>query len=463
MTAEEGKRVLVIGLDCAAPEFVFGPGRFALPNIQSLMEAGCWGRLESCHPPITVPAWSCMMTGKDPGTLGCYGFRNRRDRSYDPLRVSTSADVKEARVWDILSAAGKEVVVLGVPQTYPPTPVKGCLVSGILTPDSSVEYTYPTTLKGELEAHCEEYLFDVADYRTDDKAALIDRCYALMHNRFDVADYLMANKPWDFFMMVEMGVDRVHHGFWSCCDPSHPRFEAGNEYEHVIREYYEAVDDRIGDILSRVGDETAVMVVSDHGAKALQGGFCINQWLIDEGLLRLLEEPEVATRLEDCKVDWPNTKVWSTGGYYARLFINLEGREPEGVVRVKDYAALRDEIAQKIESVSRPDGSPMHNRVFKPEELYQSVRGVAPDLIVYLDDLHRRAVGTVGMDSVHTSTNDTGPDEANHAQHGIFIMDDKIGGAGEELQETSILSVAPTVLRLLNQEPPDDMQAESLV
>ena len=138
MARKRAERVLVIGLDCAAPRFVFGPERFDLPHLQVLASAGGWGRLASCDPPITVPAWTSMMSGKDPGVLGCYGFRNRTGYSYGAMATATAADVREKRVWDILSRHGKKVVVLGVPQTYPATPVNGWLVADFLAPELNV-------------------------------------------------------------------------------------------------------------------------------------------------------------------------------------------------------------------------------------------------------------------------------------------------------------------------------------
>ena len=72
------KRVLIIGWDCAAPELVFDAFKADMPNTRRLMEEGIYGELESTIPPITVPAWMCMMTSRDPGELGIYGFRNRQ-------------------------------------------------------------------------------------------------------------------------------------------------------------------------------------------------------------------------------------------------------------------------------------------------------------------------------------------------------------------------------------------------
>ena len=72
-------KVLVVGLDGAAPEILLGDE--ALVNFRRLMQAGCHGRLASVLPPTTVPAWLCLSTSQDPGSLGVYGLRNRTDRS----------------------------------------------------------------------------------------------------------------------------------------------------------------------------------------------------------------------------------------------------------------------------------------------------------------------------------------------------------------------------------------------
>ncbi|MDZ4859348.1 MAG: alkaline phosphatase family protein [Candidatus Hydrogenedentes bacterium] len=439
-------RVLVIGLDCAAPRFIFGLDAFDLPNIRGVMERGSWGLLESCHPPITIPAWACMTTGKDPGELGCYGFRNRADYSYGAMVAANGATINAPRVWDPLSRQGKQCIVVGVPQTYPPRPLNGCLVSGIDTPDTSVDYTYPKSLKKEIERAVGEYIPDVRDFRTDDKAGLLARIYALMENRFAAAQYLMKNKPWDFFMMVEMGMDRLHHAFWKYCDPSHPKYLEGNPFSNVFREYYRAVDDQIGELLAIAGDDTTLFIVSDHGAKAMRGGLRLNQWLENEGYLKFAVPPTPGMRIEDCAVDWPNTRVWSAGGYYARLFLNVAGREPQGCVQLDHYESLRNELITKIASIPGPAGEPLQNRVLKPEDLYNQVHGVPPDLLVYPDDLNWRAIGTLGHETIYTDENDTGPDDANHDYHGILIATDKAPAVEQPVATQPILSVCDRII-----------------
>jgi len=228
-------KLLIIGLDCAEPKLVFG-WKDELPNLKKLIDTGAYGKLRSTHPPITVPAWAVMMSGKDPGQLGYYGFRNRKDYSYDGYEIVNATAVKHDRAWDILSRAGKKIVLLGVPQTYPPKPLNGCVVSGFLAPSTDSNYTYPIALKDEIEEVSGGYVIDVEDFRTDDKEALLERIYEKTEKHFKVAKYLIKTKPWDFFMLVEMGVDRIHHGFWSYMDPEHHKYKPGNPFEDSIKD-----------------------------------------------------------------------------------------------------------------------------------------------------------------------------------------------------------------------------------
>ena len=456
-------KVLVIGLDCAAPELIFDTWRDQLPNLSGLMDSGIYGELMSSIPAITVPAWSSMFSGKDPGELGFYGFRNRADYSYDKMTIATGAAMKEKRVWEILGEAGKQVILVGVPQTYPVRPVNGHLVSGFLTPSVQKQYTYPHELRYEIERVLggEEYDVDVRQFRTDDKNFLLQQIYAMNEKQFKVMRYLMENKPWDFFVFVDMGVDRIHHGMWKYHDTTHPKHEPGNKYQRAVRDYYIHLDQQIGTLLERVPEETMILVASDHGVKGMHGGVCVNEWLRQEGYLVLQEEPEGdgLVPFDKVKVDWSKTQVWGSGGYYARIFINVEGREPQGTVPAAGYEAFRDELADALRSIPAPDGSDIGTQVFKPQEVYREVRNIAPDLIVYFGDLSWRSVGSFGHGGIYTFENDIGPDDANHAENGMFILaDPRAKGGGQRVAARQLMDIAPTILQAFGLPIPLDMQ-----
>lgn len=456
-------RVLVIGLDCAPPELVFERWLGDLPALRSLAERGAFGVLRSCDPPITVPAWSCMTSSRDPGAIGVYGFRNRRDHSYDRLAIADSRSVRVPRVWDILSARGRPVIVLGVPQTYPVSRVNGVMVSCFLTPDPrTAQYTYPPELRDEIEQLVGDYMVDVDDFRTEDKRRLLAEIEEMTARRFRLAEHLLETRPWDLFFMVEMGTDRIHHAFWRFFDEGHRLFDPQNPYRSAIADYYRALDEKIGRLLRFADADTAVLVVSDHGAKRMEGGICVNEWLRREGYLALRREPDGPTRFTPDLVDWKRTVAWGEGGYYCRLFLNVAGREPEGVVASGEYEALRRELKRKLEALGDEQGRPIGTVAHTPESLYRVRNGVAPDLLVYFGGLSWRSVGQVGTGALHVFENDTGPDDANHALEGLYLLaaDGVPPGRGPE---RDIRDIAPTILTLLGEPVPPDMEGRSLV
>ncbi|MEO6807831.1 MAG: alkaline phosphatase family protein [Isosphaeraceae bacterium] len=465
MSQGRASKVVIIGLDCAEPTLVFDQYADRLPNLTKLRERGSWGTLRSSDPPITVPAWMSMMSSKDPGTLGYYGFRNRADRSYEKMTTATSLAVHEPLLWDYLGQAGKQVIMVGVPQTYPPRAVNGLLVTDFLTPSIESQYTFPTNLKAEIarlpDVH--PYEFDVSDFRTPDKSKIRDSLIRMTDKRFALARHLLTTKPWDFFMMVEMGTDRVHHAFWQYMDPRHHRYVPGNPFETVIPDYYVHVDGQIGRLLEVLPDDAHVLVVSDHGGQCMEGGILLNEWLVKQGYLVLHEYPKTPSRLEGLKVDWSRTTAWGSGGYYGRLFLNVKGREPQGLIAPEDYEATRDRLIAELEALGDPDGKPIGTRVLKPEDLYKTVRGAAPpDLFIYFGDLRWRSVGTIGTGQIHTFENDTGPDDANHAPEGMLIATGPGIPASGPISGMQLMDVTPTVLQLFGLKIPADLQGHAL-
>jgi len=206
-----------------------------------------------------------------------------------------------------------------------------------------------------------------------------------------------------------------------------------------------------------------VLIVSDHGAKRLEGGICINEWLMAEGYLTLKEVPSAVTPFGKVRVEWERTRAWGEGGYYGRLFLNVKGREPNGTIDPSQVETVRDELIERLETITDDTGRPIGVKAFKPERIYAACRGIPPDLIVYFGDLSWRSVGSVGYGSIWTFENDTGPDDANHAQHGIFIVHDPRWTQGRPVEGARIMDIAPTILTLFGFPIPRDMQGRSIL
>ncbi len=446
-------KVFVIGLDSAPPELLFNEFLDDLPNIRKILEKSIYGPMKSCIPAITIPAWMCMATGKTPGELGLYGFRHRKNNSYKDIWIAHSLMVKEKAIWDYLGEKGRKSVLVGVPPSYPPKKINGWLISCFITPDSSVNYTYPAELKAEVENLVGDYVFDVV-FRKEDRDRVIEEVWEMTEKRFEVIRYLMQEKDWSYFQFVEIGLDRIHHAFWKYFDKEHHLHEPHSKYKNVIRDYYRLLDREIGKTLELIDEDTAVAIVSDHGIKRMKGAFAINQWLIDEGLLKVKNKETLESgivRFEQLDVDWSKTIAWAWGGYYSRVFLNVEGREPNGIIKPSEYETVRDEVVDAIKSIRGPNGEKWDTKVFYPEEIYPIASGDKPDMMVYFDDLYWRAAGTLGHQSNYLPENDTGPDDAVHSEYGVFALH-LLEIEEKRVVGLSIYDFAPTILRLLGLE-----------
>jgi predicted AlkP superfamily phosphohydrolase/phosphomutase len=340
-------------------------------------------------------------------------------------------------------------------------------VSCFLTPSVQSEFTYPKELRREVQRHAGDYMVDVKDFRTGKKQWLLGQIYEMTTKRFTLAKHLLKTKPWDFFMMVEMGTDRIHHGFWQFMDPGHVLYPGPTSFENSIHDYYTYVDSLIGELLEFVDSNTRVMIVSDHGAKRMDGAVCLNEWLVRNGYLVLHRYPSQPTPFEDLDINWSRTRAWGEGGYYGRIFLNVEGREPSGIVPASQADVLRQQLKEELENLGDAEGRPIGTRVVLSNEVYRRVRNVAPDLSVFFGDLYWRSSGMVGSGKIHTRENDTGPDGANHDWDGIFMM-----AEGKDLENANIavepmvglrlLDVAPTILETYGVPPFAGIQGKAI-
>jgi predicted AlkP superfamily phosphohydrolase/phosphomutase len=455
---------MVVGLDCLEPALAFDKYAGVMPNLRRLMKRGCWGPLRSTVPPITVPAWTTMVTGVDPGELGLYGFRNRRGYDSYEMEFATARAVQVPRLWEVLAEAGLRSTVLFVPQTYPPPEeFRGSLVTCFLTPGAESDWARPAELRRTLEANFGPYIVDVPDFRSDDKPRLLESIYAMSRQHFAMARFLLDKDDWDFFMMVEMGPDRLHHAFWRNISPDHPRHVPGNRFLEAGREYYAYIDRELGTLVEFAGAETTVLVVSDHGARTMKGGVCLNEWLLRHGYLALEAAPEGPTPLAQARIDWSRTKAWGEGGYYGRVFLNVQGREPRGVILPDQADTECEALRGLLEALPGPDGRPLGTVARRPKDLYPVARGAPPDLLVFFGDLDWRSVGAVGTGTIHTVANDAGPDDANHSWDGVLVASGAQVPASGRVDGASVGDVARTVLRLFDVAAPEAMAGTSIL
>lgn len=495
------KKVWVIGLDGATFNLV-RPWAEAghLPTLARLMDGGAWGELASTIHPLTAAAWNTFMTGLDPGQHGVFDFTRRRLGTYDLELVNASSRTGRS-LWRILSDAGRRVGVVGVPMTYPPEPVNGYLVAGLDAPSLDSPYSYPTSLAQELRG---EHVISVSTMGKD-LDRYVEELLDAVEGRFRVIRRLLAQEPVDFFMKVIVETDAVQHASW------HLLAQEGEPGHDAILRVYRRIDERLGELLADLPPDVTLVVMSDHGAGPIAQVVDLDQWLAEEGMLRfrarndwrslfrsfgargmglaqrylprrakgfLKQKVGTAGRMESfllySDVDWARTQAFSIGNQ-GNICINLQGREPQGIVPPGEYEGLRDEIVARLKALCDPEsGEPVVDRVYRREELYRGDRvELAPDLLIrWKDDeyLAKKDIDTVtgqifrrdlkfGRFASDAALDQTG----THKLHGILILYGDAVQPGSRIEEARLLDLAPTILYLMDEAIPGEMGGRVLM
>ncbi|MCA9870635.1 MAG: alkaline phosphatase family protein [Anaerolineae bacterium] len=517
-------RLLVIGLDGATFDLM-QPWAAAgeLPNLQRLMNEGSWGPLRSVVHPFTAQAWTSMVTGCQQGKHRVFDFWERDFSTYG-FRLLNASHRALPAIWNLLSAAGKDVIIVNLPQTYPPEPVQGVMVSGRDTPGLGAAYTYPPGLKSELDGVSGTPYVIVPDDWLWMQRGRPDRARAELLReidvRFDAAQQLMDTRPWDLTFFVVSATDGAAHFFWKYHDPSHPLYDPveAERYGDTILEVYRRCDQRIGELLAWLEktQNCNVLVVSDHGQGQLgPQAIHLNLWLAEQGLLnfhnrasdrslgerattlasravqrgkrslygrirfqtltklRRLWPDSLRTRLGAeaffPDVDWGQTRAFSEE-LRGNIWINLKGRDPQGVVEPgAEYEALRDQIIATLPKLADPvTGNRPIRHVWRREELYSGrYLERLPDLVVEADypDMFKPHGAYHGHAAVRNLSAEEMRQRAItgcHRMNGVFIAWGPDVQPGSLVADAALIDVAPTVLHMLGQPAPQEMDGRVL-
>ncbi len=286
------RKTVIIGLDGATFD-VLDPlmEQGFLPTLKRLRDTGISGPLESTFPPTTPPAWTSCCTGLGPGRHGIFDFLT------SPLKnpaqpLVTSRSIQGRKLWHVFQDHQRRSIVLNVPVTYPPEPVHGCMISGMMTPDFESPFMYPPELKSRIKAVCGNYIpnIDIPGYDVSiesDAFRFLDDISEMLDRRREATRYLMENEAWDFFMVVFIGMDRIQHLFFKYLLPGSPLYDSprGRRLRERILTEFRKLDDAVEDIVQRLDENTSLFIMSDHGFGPTAGYFNVNTWLQQNGFL----------------------------------------------------------------------------------------------------------------------------------------------------------------------------------
>jgi predicted AlkP superfamily phosphohydrolase/phosphomutase len=473
-----------------------------------MVVGGARGLLKSTVIPNSFTGWTSCTTGVKPAKHGLFNALIRKNLNEYRMSVVNSRDIRYERVWQLLSREGFRVGVMNVPCSYPPVPVNGFLIGGMLSPSLDSDFTYPAGLIKEVVEHTGDYIIDLRSKHIA-REQMRDELLRSVDLRGDAMDYLLRTRDLDFAMMVFTETDRAQHYFWADMDVNHPAYtqERGERFGDVIRQVYERVDAQIGRLLETVGPDCHVFVVSDHGFGAQPHYVYINRYLQQTGYLKSLivettrdrvrgatrdlldkaglldaaraarnavfGEPETAV-VSDLKygqlatkrsnidriidnVDWPKTSAYALVPRGVR--INLKGREPSGVVEPAEYEAVRDRLIRDLKLLAYPGGDPVFDRVYRREEVMDGpYLEYAPDVVTCMP---------VGVPSCHlepkqvfaVNTGATG----SHTDWGVLVAYGPGVTARADVVGARLMDVTPTALYALDVPLNDDMDGQPVL
>ena len=497
-------KLLIIGLDGATFDLITPwAAQGQLPTLARLMREGVTGNLESTLPPVTSPAWPTFMTGKNPGKHGVFDFIRPRAGSFDMVNAS---QIHGQLLWEILSDAGYSVGVLNVPITYPPRPVNGYLIPGLLSPDQG-QTTYPADLLKPYAAELGKYrLTPNVQCTPGHEADFIADLHDLIDTQLRYALRLMRDQPTDVLMLHFLATDNGSHALWRFMDKTHPRYEAAlaAQYGDALLKIYQHLDAAIAQIHSSlVTHHSSLIIMSDHGFGPLHRTINLNILFIEKGLMRLQPgfftqvrwwafrhglTPATAYKIlsklglqnitaqvsrkarngavgkflsfED--VDWSRTVAYSMG-HVGQVYLNLQGREPHGIVTPDRYQAARQQVIDALNTLIDPaTGQPLVDRIIPREDAaHGPYADQGADLHLILDGYRTIAFPLFATEG-RVLTPQIRGDSGCHRRHGIFIGQGAAFEPGANIDGARLIDLAPTILRLLNVPVPADMDGRVL-
>ncbi len=523
------RRVLVIGLDGATFNIIkplVAEGR--LPTLARLMREGTHVPLRSTIQPSSEQAWTSFMTGVQNGKHGIFSFVRRRPGSYEFEYIS-GRDIGAPALWDILSDRGRPTITINVPMTYPPHPVKGVLIGGLMSPGERSRFTYPDGIYEELCKAVGGYVIDVdierGDLAPEVEERLIEQVFEMTRLRTAATLHLAHSRPWDLLTVVYGSPDRVSHKFWKYMDSTHPLYteEGAARFGQIIPKVYEAMDAAVAELLADlVNEQTTVLILSDHGFGPTRKAVYLNKWLAQHGYLayalRPSDKPTTASpgqraqaafttamrqtmrRLDNpllswlkarafeqwptlksklfssmtfAQVDWSRTQAFAVGTM-GNIYLNVRGREPAGIIEPgTEYEKVRDRLMADLATlIDDTTGAPVFKAIYRREELYQGPHlEAAPDIVCLKDARYHVAVVDWRTHSDDQVLVPLQPGEllfaadisAQHELDGILIAWGSGVQPNQPLTGARIVDLAPTILQLLGEPAPAEMDGAPLL
>ncbi|MFL6137251.1 MAG: alkaline phosphatase family protein [Frankiaceae bacterium] len=447
-------KALVIGvdggsLDVIEPLLVAG----ALPRLRSFLDRSAYGTSTTTWPAHTAPGWATFVTARQPGGHGIYQFFDTQDADYGD-RILGSGDFGCSTAWEWLAAQGLSVGLINVPMSHPPVDLPGYQITWPLAP--TLRYSRPATLLAELSTAGAPFASDLLTMYQGDPD-YVDFAIKNVHSRGRSIEHLLRNRPVDVVMAVFTEVDRVCHHYWHFADCYHGRHDAAPskaEWTEAIRATYVALDQVLGELLDLVGDETTVLMASDHGFGPGRSNVAVNAALEEAGLLVTQAGPtEHAPWFsgDGRSVDFTRTHAYMpTPGCYG-VNVNLRGRQRAGAVGATETDRLTAELTDLFLDLTDPrSGTHPFAAVLPRAEAYPgAMTAGAPDLLLLPAD-----EGVLADPHIGGPTWAPSQQTGMHRYEGMWALRSGRVVAGRRSTPIALHDLMPTLLHALDLRQP---------
>jgi len=469
------RKAIILGLDGATFDLLIPfAQRGIMPNIRKLFEKGGWANLWSTIPPYTGPAWVSFATGVNPGKHGIVEFVEYSS-NYEVNKYIQSYSSRVQTFWEILSHEDIRVGIVHVPLTYPPYEINGFMISGMYTPSPDTNFTYPIELKNELKNNIRDYCPPYAHslvYRNDDKE-FIEGNFRFLKIINEELLYLINNKNWELLVVVLHFPDILQHHYWVLLDPYLENIINNKNIEKsAILDIYKGIDRLIGSFIKLLRKRDFLIIVSDHGFSRFKYAFNLRAFLVKQGFLisknikeknilghwisGFLRKVGLMYSKDNIKsTNWDKTIAYTRTPVSHGIWINLKGRETQGVVSQSQYMDYINDIWSKLKRLKGP-GLPFKEIYIKSEIYHGPNSYQLPDIVVDIDD-RPFSISTNPSYRMIASINDW---EGKHHSKGVFIIYSPSLEPRGKLPDLKIYDVAPTIIWLFGKPIPEWMDGK---
>lgn len=502
------RKVIAIGWDGACWDLLDPWVREGkLPNLAGLMERGVSGPLQSTPLPLSPAAWTTIITGQNPGRHGVFDWFERQPGSYDIDYVHTRR-IGAKPIWEYFNENGRSTGIFNLPMVYPAVPVDGFMISGMAAPSpKALNFTYPPELIEQVEASEGPYFVAEAEiYKYGRENEYLQSILDWLDYQRGLVRFLIEKRPCDAYLFVFMQSDHIQHKFWRYREPSFPGYDPDHDpkYRDAIFRVYRALDEILGDLVAYFGEDADYIVLSDHGAGPNYGVMYINRWLKQQGLLNLKQSLSTRAKTWISKgnlvlrgyhllaslglgqaaqliskparnkmvnaflsfedVDWSRTKAYSQGAF-GQIYLNLKGREPQGIVESGDQAKklVSDIIAGLRRLVHPLTGETLITQIHRREEVMDGpYLERAADILFSIRDYSYQSAVKFGLESPEIVGPSEYEDSGSHRPEGVLVMAGPDIQHGVRIQKASVADITPTLLALADLPVPPDLDGRPL-